>query len=96
VNRWNSWTDLVADNLALGVVFKVTISLEPALDKLSEFGSKHVMVKQVMYSHSGSRRLGRVGWANTFLSSSDAIRGSVQLAGSAGHCVPFTTKFNLF
>ena len=62
---------LVSQDLTLGVVFKVSVPLEPALDELAKFVGKGG-VKEVVDAQSGAGGFARVGWADSFLGRSDA------------------------
>jgi hypothetical protein len=66
------WTDLVLLDLALGVVLKVSVSLEPALDQLPEL-FRETGVVQVMNSQTGSGSLARVRGSNTSLGRPDGL-----------------------
>lgn len=57
-------------NLTLGVKLKVTVSLEPSLDQLSELSWESRIV-EVVHSKSGPGCLGRVCGSDTFLGSTD-------------------------
>ena len=41
-------TNLVSDNLALGIVLEMTVTLETAFNKFPKFGGKGVVVKEVV------------------------------------------------
>lgn len=43
-------TDLVSENLALRIVFEMTITFETTLNEFPELLSKGVVVKEVMYT----------------------------------------------
>jgi hypothetical protein len=63
-------TDLVLFDFPFGIVFKVTVSLEPALDQLPKL-FREAGVVQVVDSQTGSRSLARVSWSDTSLGRSD-------------------------
>jgi hypothetical protein len=63
---------LVTLNFALGVILKVPISLESALNDFAELFRKRIVVEQVMYSKTRTGRFAGVSWTNTFLGGSDA------------------------
>lgn len=69
---------LVSDDLALGVVLKVAVALEAALDNLAELRSKRVVVEEVVHAEAGARRLRRVRRANAFLRRANAGRDEAQ------------------
>lgn len=62
---------LVSQDLTLGVVFKMSVPLEPALDELAEFVGKGG-IEEVVHAESGAGSFARVGWADPFLCRSDA------------------------
>jgi hypothetical protein len=65
-------TNLILLDLAFGIIFKVTVSLEPALDQLPEL-FRETRVVQVVNSKTGSRRLARVSWSDTSLGCTDRL-----------------------
>ena len=65
--------DLVSCDLSLGVVLKVSVSLDSALDEGSELLGERLVVVQVVNSQSRSRRLRRVSGSDTSSSGSDTV-----------------------
>jgi hypothetical protein len=66
--------NLVPLDLSLSVVLEVTVSLDPALDQLSELGRKDLLVKEVVDSETGSGSLGRVSGSDASLGGTDATQ----------------------
>lgn len=63
-------TDLILFDFTFGVVLKVSVSLEPALDQFPEL-FRETGVIQVMNPQTGSGRLARVSWSDTSLGRTD-------------------------
>ena len=63
---------LVANDLAFGVVLKVAVALESALDDLTELGCKGLVIEQMVHAQARARRLGGVRRTNTLLGCADA------------------------
>ena len=70
---------LVAQDLPLGVVLEVAVSLEAVLDQLTEFLRERVMVEQVVDTKARARRLGGVRRTNTLLGCADARPAELDL-----------------
>ena len=63
---------LVANDLALGVILKVTVTLESTLDDLTELGCKGLVVEQMVHAQARARRFARVRRTNALLGRADA------------------------
>ena len=70
---------LVTEDLALGVVFEVTVALEAALDQPAELLRKVLVVEQVVHAQARERRLGRVRRADALLGRADARPAELDL-----------------
>ncbi|KAI3478079.1 hypothetical protein L1887_60010 [Cichorium endivia] len=77
----------VACDLALGVVLKVPVTLEAALDELAELGGEELLVVEVVDTQTGARRLGRVGRTDALLGGADAATAELDLLEAVDNLV---------
>jgi hypothetical protein len=62
---------LVSCNFALGVVLKVTVSLESSFYQFAKLCSKQFSIVEVVYPKTRSGSLGRVCWTDSLLCCTD-------------------------
>lgn len=65
-------TNLVSENLALGIVLEMTITFETAFNEFPELLSKGVVVEEVVNTETRTRSLSRVRRTNPLLGGTNA------------------------